>query len=73
MLVRNLAAQASRQLVTTIPFQFRTSKRYENRLDVRNYNAIVLKRIELKLKVFIDKLNRDLVGRITQMVTCTLH
>ena len=24
-------------------------------------------------KVFIDKLNRDLVGRITQIVTCTLH
>ena len=28
--------------------------------------------IELK-KVFIDKLNRDLIGRITQIVTCTLH
>ena len=27
---------------------------------------------ELK-KVFIDKLNRDLIGRITQIVTCTLH
>ena len=24
-------------------------------------------------KVFIDKLNRDLIGRITQIVTCTLH
>ena len=24
-------------------------------------------------KVFIDKLNRDLIGRITQLVTCTLH
>ena len=30
------------QLVTTITFQFRTSKWYQNRFDVRNWNAIVV-------------------------------